>query len=158
MADKNERVAEMVRAELSKNPQIGNDVLMKQATAMDAKIKRMSPRQFHATYRLPVVRAAKRAANPGKKRAGRPAKTGIKRSARRVAAPAAPAAETQSAPSEPAIRRRVTISRGREHEAVRQILHGVATEALRADDRAAFVQVLDNLDARTVEVLSLFGR
>src|SRR5690349_17313111 len=87
MADKNERVAEMVRAELAKNPQIGNDVLMKQATAIDAKVKKLSPRQFHATYRLPVVRAAKRAANPGKRASLRRAKAVSKRSARRVAAP-----------------------------------------------------------------------
>jgi hypothetical protein len=111
----------------------------------------MSPRQFHATYRLPVVRAAKRAASPGKRAAGRRAKTAVKRGARRAAAPTADAPISPRTESAPA-------PRGRDYDAVRQILHAVATDALRADDRAAFVQVLNSLDQRTAEVLSLFQR
>jgi len=59
----NERVAVMVRRELAKNPTVGNDVLLEKARAIDARaVRRLSPRQFNATYRLPAVRRAKAAA------------------------------------------------------------------------------------------------
>lgn len=51
----------MVRAELAKDGQVGNADLLKKARAIDPKLRRLTSRQFHGTYRLPALREAKRA-------------------------------------------------------------------------------------------------
>ena len=57
MPPRNERIASMVRSELTKNPNIDNAALLEKARSIDPKVRRLSPRQFHATYRLPALRA-----------------------------------------------------------------------------------------------------
>ena len=59
MPPRNERIAAMVNTEIAKNRDVGNDVLLEKARAIDPRVRRLSPRQFHATYRLPALRAAK---------------------------------------------------------------------------------------------------
>src|SRR5688572_8135598 len=61
MSIRNERVAAMVRAELAKDGKVENAVLLKKARSIDPKLRRLSSRQFHGTYRLPALREAKRA-------------------------------------------------------------------------------------------------
>jgi hypothetical protein len=53
----NERVAAMVRAAIVKNPQVDNTELRRRAAEIDRGVRRLSPRQFHATYRLPALRS-----------------------------------------------------------------------------------------------------
>jgi hypothetical protein len=52
-----EQVAAMVRRELAKDPAVGNDVLREKARGLGRGVRRLSPRQFHATYRLPALRS-----------------------------------------------------------------------------------------------------
>ena len=66
----NEQVAAMVRRELAKNPDVGNSVLREKAVGIDRGVRRLSPRQFHATYRLPALRGAQAAARAAKAAAG----------------------------------------------------------------------------------------
>jgi hypothetical protein len=70
MPPTNERVAAMVRAAIAKNPQVDNAELRRRAADIDRAVRRLSPRQFHATYRLPALRSvavAKPAAKPAAK-------------------------------------------------------------------------------------------
>jgi hypothetical protein len=59
MADANPKVMEMIRDELKKNPDISNPELLEKATKLDPSIKKLSARQFNATYPLQVKRAMK---------------------------------------------------------------------------------------------------
>lgn len=164
MAAKNERVAEMVRREMAKNPNIGNDVLMKQARAIDPKLRRLNPRQFHATYRLPATRAAKQAARASAPAAA-PAAAPAPRAAeapqepRRAPEPKA-APEKKTASAAPATSRAAAraLSSAAERDAVREILHGIVRDSLRADDRASFLEILESLDGRASMILAIFGR
>jgi hypothetical protein len=95
MPPRNERIATMVRNEIARNPNVGNDVLLQKARTLDPSVRRLSPRQFHATYRLPALRSVKQASKP----AGAP--SGGARAARSAPAAApAPAAAT-TAPATP---------------------------------------------------------
>src|SRR5262249_33105542 len=99
---------------------------------------RLEPRQFHGMYRLPAQRSLKtlEQVEPGN---GTPPVT--------VSQPEAPKTSTALArPSAP------------EREAVRELLHGVVKEALRTDDRASFIKMLDSLDERAEVILGIFGR
>jgi len=74
MADTNPKVMEMVEAELKKNSDISNKELREKATKIDANVKKLSARQFNATYPLQVKRAMKprsKASRKPKKSAGR---------------------------------------------------------------------------------------
>jgi hypothetical protein len=175
----------MVRSELTRDPQITNDVLLKKAKAIDPSVRRLSPRQFHATYRLPVVRGTKTAAKLPSKTAAKPAppppKPASPAPASAPAAPATPlptpASAASAAPATPATashpashqashpaptHRSTSTAVGRpnaaEREAVRQILQLVAREALATEDRGSFIRLLDSLDERAAVILGIFGR
>lgn len=178
MPPRNERVVAMVRAELKKDPRVTNDDLLKKARALDGGLRRMSPRQFHGTYRLPAARAAKlaqgRAAGPASEtpaseprrrttRASAPAPSradvtdqppGVSARDGATAAPAAAPSSTSQRSSSTALSR----PHAAEREMVRQILQTVAREALVTEDRASFVRLLDSLDDRAAVVLGVFGR
>ena len=183
MPPRNERIAAMVRGELAKNPNVGNDALLEKARAIDPKVRRLSPRQFHATYRLPALRASapkkaeSKAAESRRTESGAAAstaETGPAAPSRSPAsAPAAPAAVTPSeargaaaapASASPASASPASASRALarphapEREAVRAILQTLAREALGTEDRASFVRLLDSLDERAATILSIFGR
>lgn len=89
MPPRNERIAAMVRTELGRDASITNETLLKKAKAIDPKVGRLSPRQFHATYRLPVVRAS---------RSTSPAPKGPASAATKSAA-APPAAKSAASPA-----------------------------------------------------------
>lgn len=59
MADTNQKVMEMIEAELKKNPDISNAELFDKAKKIDKGVEKLSPRQFNATYPLQVKRALK---------------------------------------------------------------------------------------------------
>jgi hypothetical protein len=194
----------MVRNELTKDVNVSNDVLVEKARAMDATLRKLSPRQFHATYRLPALRAVKKAtpggapaktaaksaansaaktatpeptvaspaaaaapsaapsaAAPAKRRgrpprsAQSPAQAAPSQSSSASAAPAQPSAPAQSPTRSPAA---VLRANAAEREAVRQILHSVAREALGTEDRGSFVKLLDSLDERAAVIVGMFVR
>ncbi len=95
MAGTNERVMDMVRREIDRNPSISSQELFAMAKKMDSGMNRLSIRQFHASYPLQVKRLAKaRRRGPG-----RPPKTGaVKRRRRRRGT--APVATAAAAPAE----------------------------------------------------------
>ena len=174
MPPSNERIAAMVRSELAKNPGVGNDVLLEKARSIDPKVRRLSPRQFHATYRLPALRAvapkkpaaqksmataapkpaAAKTAPPAPTQPPAPAVSAPATSAPAVPAPAAPAPTASAASGSRALAR----PHAAEREAVRAILQTVAREALGTEDRASFVRLLDSLDERAAVILGIFGR
>jgi hypothetical protein len=183
MPPTNERVAAMVRAAIAKDPRVENAELRRRAAEIDRAVRRLSPRQFHATYRLPALRSA--AANGAQKRATKtapqlPASTPAPRSAPSApATPAAapppppppksePAAQTSAAaastpavspaPASTASSRALARPHAAEREAVRAMLQTVAREALATEDRVGFVRLLDSLDERATVILGLFGR
>jgi hypothetical protein len=185
MTARNDTIAAMVRSELTKNPQIDNAALLEQAKQIDPRVRKLSARQFHATYRLPVVRALGRAGASREAATGTPARPAVPaapadaprpRRGRppRVAAPptetvaqATPVATTSApvrtparTPATTAARPSTDVSRpnAAEREAVRQILHSIAREALGTEDRASFVRLLDSLDERANGIVGLFRR
>ena len=185
MPPRNERIASMVRSELAKNPNVDNAALLEKARSIDPKVRRLSPRQFHATYRLPALRATNQ--RPAEPRTAEPNKAASKTAATKTAArpatptpppapampsapatPVAPAAPVSAAPASaspaPASPAPASSSKAlarphaAEREAVRAILQTLAREALGTEDRASFVRLLDSLDERASVVLGLFGR
>jgi hypothetical protein len=80
MADANPKVMEMIRDELKKNPDISNPELLEKARKIDPSIKKLSARQFNATYPLQVKRAMK----PRKKTPRKPRKTAASRGTARA--------------------------------------------------------------------------
>jgi translation initiation factor IF-2 len=107
----------MVQRELARNVQVGNDVLLAKASEIDRGVRRLSPRQFHATYRLPALRLVNAAAGAKAAAAAAPArastsgakpgaaKPGAAKSAAKSASPDAAATRAPQpaapAPSEP---------------------------------------------------------
>src|SRR5918996_1551071 len=70
MAAINERVMDMVRREIDKNPDVKSQDLFEKAKRIDSGISNLSIRQFHASYPLQVKRSRK----AGRRRPGRPPK------------------------------------------------------------------------------------
>jgi hypothetical protein len=178
----------MVRAELARDGQVENATLLKKARTIDPKLRRLTARQFHGTYRLPALREAKRALRatsgaaapaPAKAKAtssSKPAR-GPRGSRRRDIADVQsvpPSSEIMDAatrdssasgkiarePSAPAPSTSTAVARPRaaEREVVRQVLQSVAREALAVEDRASFIRLLDSLDQRAEMILSVAGR
>jgi len=81
MPQANEKVLAMVRQELEKDPKVTNKALLAKAKRVNRSIGKLSPRQFHAKYRL----KASRDMAPRKPRAKRAAKSVAPK---RAAAPA----------------------------------------------------------------------
>lgn len=73
MADVNDRVMDMVRKELKKNPDAENQELYEKAKKVDGSVDDLSLRQFHARYPLQVKRQL--AQKKGGKKGGRKRKS-----------------------------------------------------------------------------------
>jgi len=80
----NEKVLAMVRQELEKDPAVTNKTLLGKAKRLSRAVGRLSPRQFHAKYRLKVSRELA------------PAKPRAKRTARSTAAKKPPAPDREA--------------------------------------------------------------
>ena len=83
MAKGNEKVLAMVRQELERDPNITNKDLLTKGKRIDRSVKGLSPRQFHAMYRLRAAREMA-PAKPGRSRrktADRRAGSGLNRDA-----------------------------------------------------------------------------
>lgn len=121
MAEKNEKVMEMVRDRLKKNPDVETQELFESAQKIDSSIEDLSLRQFHARYPLQVKR--KKASGRRKKKK----KTSAKRSGRR-------SKKTKSAATDD----------GR--EAIREGLLSFAKDVAAAEGKADLIQVLTSVD------------
>jgi hypothetical protein len=99
----NERVAAMVRAAIAKNPQVDNAELRRRAAEIDRAVRRLSPRQFHATYRLPALRSVTAASSTpaaqGGAARGGAARGGAKSAAKSATPPTTSTARSASAPT-----------------------------------------------------------
>lgn len=73
MADVNDRVMDMVRKELKKNPDAENQELYEKAKKVDGSVDDLSLRQFHARYPLQIKRQL--AQKKGGKKGGRKRKS-----------------------------------------------------------------------------------
>ena len=131
MADVNPKVMEMVRAELTSNPDISNQELRDKATSIDRDIDQLSARQFNARYPLQV----KRQLNPPKRRKRKkPAAAG--RKARRPASNG-------------------TGSAGRDK--VRNVLLELARDVANAQGKGEVVDVIVGIDKYVDRVVKAAG-
>lgn len=127
MAEKNEKVMEMVRDRLEKNPDAETQELFERAQKIDSSIGDLSLRQFHARYPLQVKR---------KRASGRSKKKGAAKSSGRPAAKAASAAKDGS------------------REAIRDGLLSFAKDVAAAEGKADLIQVLTSVDDYVDQVVN----
>ncbi len=71
MAETNEKVMDMVRQAILKQPDIATDELYKKAQKVDSSIRELTLRQFHARYPLQVKRKMAAASGKTRRRASR---------------------------------------------------------------------------------------
>ncbi|MEX2582415.1 MAG: hypothetical protein WD766_04035 [Gemmatimonadota bacterium] len=131
MAQRNEKVFERVRDELTKNPKLGSRELYELGQEVDKGVANDSLQQFHARYVLPVKREQSAARGGGRRRGGR--KGSRKASARAEAA-------TKGASGKRAAKG------GAERDRVRSVLLDFARDFADAESRAEIVQVLSRID------------
>lgn len=144
MAERNEKILERVRQELTRNPKLGSRELYASAQA-DKIDMQDSLQQFHARYVLPIKRekaGAKGSAAPKK------AKPGRRRTKRDTAEPVAAAAAAPAAPAAPKARRGRKSAKqdGPERDRIRGLLLQFAQELTDAESRSSLVQVLGRVD------------
>lgn len=129
----NEKVLAMVRQELETDSTITNKALLDRAKKISRAVGRLSPRQFHALYRLRVTRelAAER---PAARRRGtrKKARSAPRKSARKTKPSAAKAPESASA-------------REVDRRAIRAVLLDLALKVAAAD-KAAAIHLAESLD------------
>jgi hypothetical protein len=166
MAATNERVMDMVRREIDKNPDVKSQDLFEKAKRIDSGINNLSIRQFHATYPLQVKRSRK----AGRRRPGRPPKAAAKVPARRGRPPKTAAAPRKrgrppgrppgagrGAPSAPA-RATPSAPSGSGRDAVRKILLQFATALAAAEERAQMIQVIGGVESYVDQVMQAANR
>lgn len=175
MAGTNERVMDMVRKEIDKNPDIKSQELYDKAKKLDSSLGSLSVRQFHASYPLQVKRARKagkrRAAKPASarkrarggrapakaaRRAARAGRTGSRRAARSEAGGAGRKTRrgggaARATPVAPA-----AAPAGR--EVVRSILIQFAGEVAAAEGKADVVHVIGDMDRYVDRLLQAAAR
>lgn len=165
MAARNERVMEMVRREVEKNPSVPSQELFDKAKKMDSGLSRLDIRQFHASYPLQVKRLMKKSAGggvprgsaapaPARRGPGRPrkaqaaAKTTTAKAAEKT--PVRRARRTRAA--KPAAATASVAARGG-RDTVRSILIKFAGEIAAADQKADVVQVIGGMDRYVDQVM-----
>lgn len=154
-AAKSERVMDMVRRELQKNPTIKSQDLFEKAKKIDSGLSNLSIRQFHASYPLQVKRMAGRAAGGAKRGRKRTGGTAVKKTTtgRRPGRPRGrPRKSTTAAPAAAGRPRRgrppgSRSAGGSGREGVRSILMQFAGELAGAENRSDVVQVMGNVDS-----------
>ena len=132
MAERNEKVFERVRQELTKNPGLGSRELYDMAQQMEKSVGQQSLQQFHARYVLPIKREQ---SNGGRRRKGKKATGG------RARAATAKAAGTGT--RGPRRRRQ----QGSERDVVRAVLLKFAQDFSAAETKTEIVKVMSRLDS-----------
>jgi hypothetical protein len=141
MADVNPKVLDMVRREMAKNPAVTNDALRKKATGIDSSVRKLTPLQFHGTYRLTASRALASGGNAKRQAtAGGSAKRRVTTSTRgpRKRAPVSAAPGDGSA----------------DRATVRATLLELAAEVAGAESKTDIIAVLGSLDRYVDRVLA----
>jgi hypothetical protein len=138
MADRNQKVYDRVRQELTKNSQLGSRELYGLAQDIDRSIGQDSLQQFHARYVLPFKREQSRRRKDGA------AAAAPKRGRR----PKAKVEEPVARAATPAVRRgrRPRRNDGSERDRVRGVLLEFARAFADAESRTQIVQVLSKID------------
>ena len=145
MADVNPKVLDMVRREMARNPAVTNDTLRKKAADIDSSVRKLTPLQFHGTYRLTASRAlassgsAKRRKTTAGTRDRRVA-TGARRPGKR--APVSAATGDGSA----------------DRATVRDTLLELAAEVAGAESKTDIISVVGSLDRYVDRVLAAANR
>ncbi|HUE95246.1 MAG TPA: hypothetical protein VMN39_01215 [Longimicrobiaceae bacterium] len=134
MAERNEKVQERVRQELSKNPGLGSRELYELAQSIDKSIGGDTLQQFHARYVLPVKRE-----QASKGAGSRPRKT--RRGKKSKAAAAAPKAPRGGGGTRPK-----AVAAGTERDHVRAVLLRFAQDFSAAESKPEIVKVMSRLD------------
>ncbi len=151
MAKISDRVMEMVRREIGKNPDVTSGTLYDQARKLDRSISSLDLRQFHARYPLQVRRsmkggkrkaAAKRAGRPPAtvaaapiiRRRGRPPKNAALAA---VSAAAVPASKAAAAPR---------AGTATDRNALRNVLLEFAGVVARAENKVDVITVIGGLE------------
>lgn len=131
MAEINDKVMEMVRKELDKNPDAENAELYEKAKKIDGSIGNLSLRQFHARYPLQVKRqkAQKKGKTGGRRK---------KRSRKRKAAAGSPGGEAS-------------------REDIRRVLLRFARDVSAADGKAGMIDILSSLDDYVDDMVKAAG-
>lgn len=137
VAERNEKVMEMVVKELDKDPSVGLESLYGRAKEIDSSISELSLRQFHARYPLQVKRSRTRSA--AKKQKG----SQTKKRAVAVDKTTAPrvAKQRRSRGDAPAV------GADFDREKVRQLFLEFASDFAEAETRRDFVRVLSSVDS-----------
>lgn len=138
MANRNERVMDVVVRELEKDPEAQLETLYARAKEVDPSIGDLSLRQFHARYPLQAKR--RRASGQPKKQASRRKKK-------------AQTGEPQKSPRK--ARRSASQDGGPDREALRALFLEFATEFAAADTRSQIVRVISSVDGYVERVRKL---
>lgn len=147
MAERNEKVFERVRQELTKSPKLGSRELYGMAQEWDKSIAQDSLQQFHARYVLPIKREQSKARGDSKPRTRGPARR-TRRTAVTEAAPTTAVAEEPAAPA----RRGLRALRGgaQNAESIRDRARAAILEFARdfanAETRSEIVKVMSRVD------------
>jgi hypothetical protein len=151
VAERNEKVLQRVREELSKNPQLGSRELYELAQQVDKGVGQDSLQQFHARYVLPVKRGQRSGeAKPAGRRAGggaqqpRRGRKGRAQAQTQSEQPS-PAEQSGAAPAR-APRRARAAAEGADRDNVRTVLLEFARDFSGAESRSEIVQVLSRID------------
>ncbi len=145
MADVNPKVLDMVRREMAKDPAVTNDALRKKATAIDPSVRKLTPLQFHGTYRLTASRALASGGNA--KRQPRAAGSGKRRVTTGTRPP------RKRAPASAA-----TGEDGADRASVRATLLELAAEVAGAESKTDIISVVGSLDRYVDRVLAAANR
>jgi hypothetical protein len=134
MADVNQKVMDMVRTELEKNPELSNQELFEKAKSVDKSVADLSPRQFNARYPLQVKRTMSPKKKPAK-RAGKKAAPKAKKAPRAGRA----AREAPKAQAKPA-------DQGPNRDRVRKVMLELARDVANAQGKGDVVDVIMGID------------
>jgi hypothetical protein len=152
MAERNEKVLERVRQELTKNPSLGSKDLHEIAKGMDGSVGEQKLQQFHARYVLPIKREQSGGAKGGRKGGRR--STGAakgRKPATRAAAAAKPGPQAKSGGRAKAAAPETDRNR------VRSVFLDFAREFADAESRAEIVQVMSRVDDYVEKVVARGG-
>lgn len=134
MANINEKVMDMVRREIAKNPDVKSGELYEEAKKLDRSMSSLSLRQFHAQYPLQVKRAMKTGARVSKPRKSAAKK---KRAARKAATKRGGRKAGKKAATKKTARKKTAARKGRAAKKTRSAAKKTRPAAKKARKKAA---------------------
>ena len=143
MAERNEKVFERVRQELTKNPGLGSRELYDMAQQMEKSVGQQSLQQFHARYVLPIKREQSKGAGRGRKT--------------RKAAVARTRGATAKAPKTGTRGPRRGRQQGSERDVVRAVLLKFPQDFSAAETKSEIVKVMSRHDSYVDDITARAG-